>query len=47
MVKDYIIFARKSAEIKKKETGLGITSQRKGRCKIVFNDISYLLYLAR
>ena len=47
MVKDYIIFARKSAVINKKEPGPGITSQRKGRYKIIFNAISYLLYLAR
>lgn len=30
MVKDYIIFARKSAEIKKKETGPGITREKAG-----------------
>lgn len=47
MVKDYIIFARKSAEIKKNEPALDITRQRKGRCKIIFNAISYFLYLAR
>ena len=33
MVKDYIIFARKSAEIKKKETGPDIPRVLKGRFK--------------